>query len=121
MPAPRDLKQGDIFWLPDCPAIEGDQLKKRPVIVVFTPSSLQQEEAIVVAVSTSVLESETDRISLPNRSNEPQTKSGLRKVCWAVPRWYFPIKPERLTDYCGRLVGRKLTEVVGAVAKRMNE
>jgi len=77
-------RTGQIFWLDGCPPLEGDIAKRRPVIVISPPDRLKTDAPVlVVATSTSVLESEADRIKLPSLADQPQTKTGLPKSCWA--------------------------------------
>jgi mRNA-degrading endonuclease toxin of MazEF toxin-antitoxin module len=116
----RELRTGDIYWLDDCPPLEGDFAKRRPVIVVSPPDRVKGEIIVlVVATSTTVLASETDRIALPNLQDEPQTKSRLPKRCWAVPRWYLAVRRETLRDYIGYVPAALQKRIVDAVLKRM--
>lgn len=77
------------------------------------------DPVIVVAVSSTVLESETDRVALPNKQDTPQTRSGLPRACWAVPRWFPPIERAKLTDRAGHIGGRVLRDLLAAVEARM--
>jgi hypothetical protein len=72
---------------------------------------------VVVACSTSVLESDHTRIELPNRGDHPQTRTGLTRKTWVVPRWYLAIERDRLGDYVGHVSGDVLRRVVVAVQK----
>ena len=69
---------------------------------------------IVVACSTKDRSSEPDKVKLPDRSTMPQTRSGLPKPCWAIPRWHFPVERERLSEYKGHLTGGVLKAVISA-------
>ena len=114
------IRQGDIFWLNDCPPLAGHVAKRRPVIVISPPGELEAPALVlVVATSSSALANEADRIALPNRQEEPQTKTGLPRACWAVPRWYLLVGHERLTERIGFLRGSLLTRLLTAVDRRM--
>ena len=114
-PAPP-LKQGSIWWLNDCPPLEGDRAKDRPVVVVSPNQILKAGGAlVVVACSSTVLESDKTRIELPNLADTPQTKTGLDRPTWVVPRWFLAVERERLRDYIGHLTGTLLKRVVASV------
>ena len=75
----------------------------------------------VVACSASVRESERDRIRLPSEADTPNCRTGLPRQCWAVPRWYFPVERNRLTDYRGYLSRQRLKDVILAYLIRDEE
>ena len=87
--------------------------------MVVSPSAVLKRGGafVVVACSTSVLESDRTRIELPNRSDHPQTRTGLTKKTWVVPRWYFAIERDRLGERVGYISGDLLGRVVTAVQK----
>jgi mRNA-degrading endonuclease toxin of MazEF toxin-antitoxin module len=100
--------------------LEGDVAKRRPVIVLSPPDRLKTDSTIlVVATSTSALESEKDRIQLRSLADQPQTKTGLPKPCWAVPRWYLLVERRRLSKPIGYVSGGLLRKIVPAVMRRM--
>jgi mRNA-degrading endonuclease toxin of MazEF toxin-antitoxin module len=100
----------------EVPPLDGDKAKNRPVVVVSPPVVLKSGGAfVVVACSTTVLESDKTRIELPNRGDHPQTRTGLTKKTWVVPRWYLAIERERLGDYIGHIGGELLRRVVVSV------
>jgi hypothetical protein len=72
---------------------------------------------VVVACSTSVLGSDRTRIELPNRGDHPQTRTGLIRKTWVVPRWYLAVDRDRLGDCVGYISGDLLGRVVVAVQK----
>ena len=115
---PAQLKRGLIVWLDDCPPLDDDQAKRRPIVVI-TPTVLQADPndppaAVVVACSTTYGPDVPAAILMPNRSTEPQTTTGLPQVCWAVPRWFFEITHADLLrcTYSGTLGGRKLKQLI---------
>lgn len=115
----REIRQGSIYWLRNCEPLDDDNAKDRPVIVVDDPESLKVSDyVIVVACSTKKREAEYDQIQLPDRGSIPQTKSGLDKLCWAIPRWRIPVHRDRLTEYKGHLTGKVLKSVVAAYMRR---
>lgn len=120
-PASHPIRQGDIYWLDDCPPLHGDIAKRRPVVVI-SPTSVAKSspEIVVVACTATALPSDTEAIELPNRQRTPQTRSGLNRPTWAVPEWWLPVPRDRLTDYAGFLRGDLLRRVVEAVMRHVN-
>jgi mRNA-degrading endonuclease toxin of MazEF toxin-antitoxin module len=118
--APRRIRQGDIYWLDDCPPLYGEVAKRRPVIII-SPSAvaLAAEQIVIVACTSTILPSDVEAIELPNRARTPQTHSGLTRRTWAVPRWWLPVPRERLTDYSGYISGNLLRRVVTAATVHM--
>ena len=110
------IRQGDIFWLDGCRPLQGEVAKRRPVIVV-TPTEMAEAmtEVLVVACTTSVLASDKTAIELPNRDQTPQTKTGLSRRTWAIPRWLLPVQRDLLTDYIGYLSGATLRRLLAAI------
>lgn len=113
------LRQGSIYWLYDCEPLDDENVKDRPVVIVDDPESLKTgDHVVVVACSTKNRETEYDKVKLPDRGSMPQTRSGLGKVCWAIPRWYFPVHRSRLIEYKGHLTGKVLKDVILAYSLR---
>jgi hypothetical protein len=50
----------------------------------------------------------------------PQTRSGLNKPGWAIPRWHFPVERARLNEYKGHLTGAVLKQVIAAYLARVS-
>jgi mRNA-degrading endonuclease toxin of MazEF toxin-antitoxin module len=116
--AARKIRQGDVYWLDDCEPLAGTQEKRRPVVVVSTPSQLAGGgDVTVVACTTSPLSSQADAIELPNHQRTPQTKSGLPRPTWAVPQWYLTVRRSRLADRAGYITGIPFRRVLEAFAE----
>ena len=115
------IRQGEVYWLSDCPPLEGEFDKDRPVIVLSTPQELKagHEEILVVACSTTVFESERDRIRLPTAADTPHCRSGLTRPSWAVPRWYLLVSRDRLQRPVGHIRRPLLATIIPAVLARM--
>jgi mRNA-degrading endonuclease toxin of MazEF toxin-antitoxin module len=112
------IRQGAIYWIDDCPPLDGETAKRRPVIVLSPKSELQMGGAVaVVACSASVTEGQNpDRIPLPNLQDNPRAKTGLPRPCWAVPRWLLAVDDRsRLVDKAGYVSGPLLTRIIEAV------
>jgi len=94
----------------------------RPVVVV-SPTELVESrpDVIVVACTSSVLPSDKTAVELPSRERTPQTKLGLSRRTWAIPRWLLPVRRELLVDYIGRISGATLTRVLEGVAKAQRD
>lgn len=114
------IRQGNVYWLKDCEPLDDDNVKDRPVVVVDDPISLKAGgPVIVVACSTKDRDSDTDGVRLPDLTTMPQTRSGLKKACWAIPRWHFPVERHRLSEYKGHLTGNVLKSVIAAYLARV--
>lgn len=88
-------------------------------MVISPPAHMRAGgDVFVVAISTSVGPEEWDRVAMPNRQTEPRAKSGLSRPCWAVPRWYLPVRRSRLTDRAGYIDMVLVEEIYEAVLKR---
>jgi mRNA-degrading endonuclease toxin of MazEF toxin-antitoxin module len=112
------IRQGDIFWLDDCPPLHGDVAKRRPVIVVSPTDLIQtRPNLLVVACTSSSLPSDQSAVELPSRERTPQTKTGLNRRSWAVPQWLVPVQRELLVHYIGHLGGATLGRILQAVAE----
>ena len=110
------ITQGDIFWLDDCPPLHGDVAKRRPVVVISPTSVVETRPNILaVACTSSTLPSDQTAIELPSRERTPQTKTGLNRRTWVVPRWLVPVERHLLVDYIGRVSGPTLRRILEAV------
>jgi mRNA-degrading endonuclease toxin of MazEF toxin-antitoxin module len=119
--ASKPIRLGSIYWLKNCDPLDDDNAKDRPVVVVDYPDSLLEtaELIIVVACSTKNRHAEYDQIKLPDRVRIPQTKSGLSRPTWAIPRWHLNVHRDRLNEYKGHLTGSVLKAVIEAYLKRV--
>jgi mRNA-degrading endonuclease toxin of MazEF toxin-antitoxin module len=121
-PLPGSIRQGSIYLVRKCDPLDDDNVKDRPVIVVDDPICLKGGgPVVVVACSTKIRATDPDAVALPDRGRIPQTKSGLAKPCWAIPRWRFVIERDRLDFYLGHLTGSVLRSVISAYLKRVSE
>src|SRR2546423_11555818 len=115
--AANRIRQGDIFWLDDCPPLHGDVAKRRPVVVISPSDVIEtQPSVLAVACTTSLLSSDKTAIELPSRERTHQTKTGLTRRTWVGPRWLVPVERHLLMDYIGRITGPTLRRVLGEVA-----
>jgi len=108
-----------IFWWDNCPPLDRDNEKRRPIIIV-EPGFPSQAVAIVVCASCTAGRRETDSVKLPNKSDQPQCRTGLPRPCDAIPRWFLPIDHATLArcEFCGRLGGPALQKLLAAYLKR---
>jgi hypothetical protein len=85
-----------------------DKVKRRPVIVVEPETSPGSAVAVVICCSETAGPREPDSIPLPNRAEEPQTRTGPPSPCSATPRWFLPIDHATLQacQFSGHLGGR---------------
>jgi mRNA-degrading endonuclease toxin of MazEF toxin-antitoxin module len=112
------IRQGNVYWLQDCEPLDDDNEKDRPVVVVDDPASLAAGGPVIVVACSTKDRNEPDQVKLPDKSTEPQTKSGLKKPSYAIPRWHFPVERERLDEYKGYLTGKVLRAVLAAYVSR---
>lgn len=114
------IRQGQVYWIDDCPPLDGDEAKRRPVVVVSPTSEIRRDlrPVIVVAVSTTALERYRDRVRLPNRQDNPNTTSGLPRRCWAIPDWWLLVDRVRLGHPCGFISGVTLRNLLLAFERR---
>ncbi|MBL9030345.1 MAG: type II toxin-antitoxin system PemK/MazF family toxin [Phycisphaerae bacterium] len=115
----RPVRQGAIFWLDDCPPLEGDRQKRRPVVVVDAPEVLRRNQSDVLVVAISSTAMNADRVRLPTRDREPRATTGLARPSWVVPGWYLAVQRDRLRDRAGHVSGALLRRIVGAVMAAM--
>jgi mRNA-degrading endonuclease toxin of MazEF toxin-antitoxin module len=110
-------KHGMIVWWDDCPPLDGDDEKRRPVIVVNP--NLGSEFLYVMPTSCTAGPRERDAIPLPTQQDH-QCTTGLPRPCCAIPRWFLKMPHTVFAecDYCGYLTGRKLQEVLAAFIAR---
>lgn len=118
MAARQRLRMGQIFWLRDCPALEGEGVKDRPVILIVPPG-VDDVVLVVVACTTRFSPNHADAVEIPNAQTHPRSTSGLRRHTWAIPKWYFPVRVERLGEQIGSISGNILKRVALAVEARM--
>ena len=73
MPEPTSLpiRRGLIVWVDECPPLDDDRDKRRPVIVVEPNMGTDGSDAVVVAVYATAGPREFDAIALPNRATQP--------------------------------------------------
>ena len=114
------IRQGEIYFLEDCPPLEGDSAKTRPVIVVSPPDVLHDStrKIVVVAISSSVVLG--DGIPLPDKSRYQNTSTNLTRPSWAIPRWFLPIDRRKLIHRVGYIKGITLVRVLAAVRAEMD-
>jgi mRNA-degrading endonuclease toxin of MazEF toxin-antitoxin module len=112
---------GLIVWLDDCPPLDDDKDKRRPIIVVDPNAA--EGVAIVVCCSATAGPKESDSVPLPNLAETPQCRTGLPRPCAAIPRWYLAIEHEKLKrcEYCGSLGGKALKQVLTAYLSRISD
>lgn len=120
-PAKIVPKRGLIVWWDNCPPLDDDRDKRRPIIVV-EPVTPKASKAIVVACSATACPREPDSVPLPNLKEQQNCLTGLPRPCCAVPRWFLEIDYATLAkcEYCGSLGGRKLHDVLEAYVLRRN-
>jgi hypothetical protein len=110
---PPRIRQGQIYWLSDCPPLDGDDIKTRPVVVVDDARSLEDGEVIVIVLGA------TSRgggggILLPHSGSQENCLTGLDRPTWVIPHWILLVERTALTNLAGHISGRTLRSVLEA-------
>ncbi|HRK30339.1 MAG TPA: hypothetical protein PLD59_04610 [Tepidisphaeraceae bacterium] len=110
---PAKIRQGDVYFLPNCPPLDGGSLKDRRVIVV-TPTDLiaDDNDLIAVGVSTSPPASGEPAVEMLNTQHDPRARTGFTKPCWAILRWTLRVHVASLGKKAGHVRGERLARVV---------
>jgi mRNA-degrading endonuclease toxin of MazEF toxin-antitoxin module len=118
----RAIVPGQVFWLDDCPPLDGQDVKRRPVVIIDDTDELRAgaDPVIVVAITSTDCQ-DADRVDLPNTAEEPGSTTGLPEPCCALPRWILQVERARLSDYAGYLPKVTLERLLDAVERRMDE
>lgn len=113
----RNLRQRQIYWLDDCEPLDGDADKDRPVIVLSTPEMLRKaaEPVLIVACTTHPRRKDVPRFEIPMTS-----ETGLRKKCWALPKWFLTINGYRLQQFKGNCPEPLFGDIFEAVMAAMD-
>lgn len=112
------LKRGDIFWIDNCPPLEGDHAKRRAVVVVTPRERLKDETqpVLVVAVTGHVSRFAARGVPMPNNQTHRQCTTGFTKPCWAIPEWCLLVVDRSiLKNKGGYLGGRSLADLLEQV------
>ena len=120
---PRQPRQGEVFWLADCPPMDGDRAKGRPVVLIDELGAIRDPRVdrllcVLVTSSASLPGQDDDAVQLPSKATHPCCTSGLTKRSWALPRWFVPVKRRALTDLLGYVSGDVLNSLRLAVEAR---
>lgn len=109
MAGSSQLRHGQIYWLDECPALDGSIAKRRPVIVV-TPTKVIDAGAdpIEIVATTTGEPTDEDRVLIPGQDVDAETPTGLPQTSWALPRWLLRVHRSNLREYVGRISLAKL-------------
>jgi mRNA-degrading endonuclease toxin of MazEF toxin-antitoxin module len=112
MAARNEIRVGDIFWLENCPPLQGEQSKTRPVIVMsLSESDAELGGVLTVACTSSSYPDDTAVIELPSHP-DGRVRSGLKKKTWVVLRWIVVVQREQLKKYVGYISGDVFDHIV---------
>lgn len=113
------VQPGEIYWLTDCPPIDGEEVKTRPVLI-FALHDTDSSKVLVLPISSSTRDK--DRVDIPNSATDPrQTRTTLKNQCWAIPRRLMVTEVSRLGDYAGVISRGRMTQARAAVLTRKDE
>ncbi|HEY4329822.1 MAG TPA: type II toxin-antitoxin system PemK/MazF family toxin [Phycisphaerae bacterium] len=115
------IRQGEIYWIDNFPALDGQHAKRRPVIVLgHVDASDHLSPVLVVGIShtASTSERDLDKIQLPDLQQTPTAKTGLDRASWALPRWALIIEVIHFQKPVGHVKGELLRRIVRATLQR---
>ena len=116
---------GDVFWCKNFPGLHGNSDKSRYAVVISPPDRLPDERGCYLVVPTSCSSLSAHVVKLPNKTDNPQTTSGLPDPCVAVCDEYKLVDGGVLTTWIGDLrtptVSLLQDTVRGVVQQRMLE
>ena len=111
------LRQGEIYWVSDCPPLHGRVPAPHAVIILNPASQLKDlsQPLHVVVVSSSIPRPGPGHIPMPNKQTHNPCSTCFTKPCWAVSEWVLRISDrDKLGSRCGYIGGATLTKVVMA-------
>lgn len=114
-------RTGDVFWCEKFPGLHGNPPKDRYAVVISPPDKLPDEDGNYLVVPTSESSHSKYKISLPNRTQNPQTSSGLPDPCDAVCDEYKLVKADALTKWVGDLRTHRVEDLQDAVRRVIAE
>jgi mRNA-degrading endonuclease toxin of MazEF toxin-antitoxin module len=118
--APK-IEPGQIYWLNDCPPLDGTRRERRPVIVVFVDDDDGNAmDRVIIVPTTTHPTRDPDRIVIAGLDQNPDSPTGLPKTCIALPRWFFPVERDHLWELMGRLPAPLLQRLEEAVEARLD-
>lgn len=109
------LRQGQIYWVRDCPPLLGKVAAPHAVIILNPAAVLRQSgtPVLTMVISSSVPAPDSLHVPLPNRQTHHPCATGLDRPCWAVGRWMLRVQDTtKLGPLCGHLSGRSLRDVL---------
>lgn len=107
-----DVRPGAVFWLTDCPGLHGHKLKDRFVTVIAPEAKIPDDDGLVLVIPISRSSLSEYTVSMPNKQENPQTKSGLLGPCRAVCDEAKQVPHDLLNDKRGFLTSRKLSQIL---------
>lgn len=111
------LRQGEIYWVSDCPPLHGKAVAPHAVIILNPSQQLSDVRQPVhgMVVSSSIASPGPEHIAMPNAQTHNPCSTGLTKPCWAVTHWILRITDRsKLGTRCGHITGATLRKVVAA-------
>ena len=108
------LRQGEIYWVNDCPPLHGSIAAPHAVIIINPTSQLTDPGHPVhgMVVSSSIPRPGPGHILMPNTRTHSSCRTGFSKPCWAVTSWILRITDRSKLGARGGYVGGKTLEKV---------
>ena len=117
------LRQGEIYWVADCPPLHGSIAAPHAVIILNPTIQLAESANPVygMVVSSSIPRPGPGHIPMPNTRTHSSCRTGFSKPCWAVTSWILRITDRsKLGARSGYVGGKTLEKVVVAFIDVVN-
>jgi hypothetical protein len=114
------LRQGEIYWIADCPPLHGKFAAPHAVVILNPSQQLKDPSQPIHAmvVSSSIPNPGAEHIAMPNKQTHQTCSTGFSRPCWAVSHWILRITDRsKLGSRSGHISGAILRSVVAAFAQ----
>lgn len=114
------LRQGEIYWVSDCPPLHGRIAAPHAVVILNPTKQLVDPKQPIHAmvVSSSIPNPDPSHIPMPNKQANNPCTTCFDRPCWAVSGWILRIVDRsKLGSRCGYVTGATLAKLIGAFAQ----
>lgn len=109
------LRQGEIYWIADCPPLHGRVAAPHAVVVVSPPALLRDDAAPIygIVISSSIPSPGPEHVAMPNSRTQRRCTTGMTRPCWAVTHWILRITDRsKLGSRSGYVGGKTLERII---------
>ncbi len=118
------LRQGEIYWVSDCPPLLGKVAAPHAVIILNPSKQLKDlaHPVHVMVVSSSIPSPDRGHIAMPNKQQSNPCSTCFDRPCWAVGDWVLRVTDRsKLGKRCGHIGGDTLRRVVALFVQVVEE